>query len=65
MLKNRMAFSTELKEKIKEVKRLNKEGTEKEPVEDLTAGSNEDVAKYEEKLLRKIDKLNKDLKEGN
>ena len=55
----------EIKEKIKEVQRINKQKTEAEPVEDLSAGSNEDVAKYEQKLQRRIEKLNRDLKEGN
>jgi len=54
----------ELKEKIKEVRALNK-NTEADPVEDLTAGNGELIAKEEKKLQAKIEKLTKDLKEGN
>jgi len=55
----------ELKKKIEEVQKLHKEKEDIEPVEDLSAGSIEDVAKYEAKLQRRIEKLNNDLKEGN
>lgn len=54
----------ELKTKIQEVRALNK-NTDAEPVEDLTAGNGELIAKEEKRLQAKIQKLTTDLKEGN
>ena len=55
----------ELKEKIKEVRDLNKKNIDEEPVQEVSGESGEDQAKYQKSLLAKIEKLNADLKNRN
>lgn len=55
----------ELEVKIKEVKKLNKESEEGEPVEDASISAEERTNKQVKKLLTKAAKLSQDIREGN
>lgn len=55
----------DLENKIKEVRKLNKERGIEEPVEDKTVGDPEENAKLQKKLTKRIDELQTDLKNKN